>query len=153
MPTLSSGDGKTHYIKSQLEQCSDARTIAVNEAFTALNAINKLRSLPLTKKNCGIFFNFTVLPPGECVDESESERYQELLEVIGWFFFDLLLLGYVEDPPTGRSFRIPGSLGWAIFVEVCALYAVPFKRPCKPSPASLHCRSHLETCPFPLVMP
>ncbi len=116
---ITAGDGKTHYIKSQLAQCSGACTIAVNEAFTPLNAINKLRSLPLTSKNCGIFFNFTFLPPGECVDESKMERYQQLIEVIGWFFFDLLLLGYVEDPATGRSFRIPGSQGWAIYVEVC----------------------------------
>ena len=40
------------------------------------------------------------------------------MEVIGWFFFDLLILGYVEDPATGKSFRIPGGLEWAIYVEV-----------------------------------
>jgi hypothetical protein len=38
--------------------------IAVNETFTPLKAISKLRSLPLEKKDCGIFFNFTMLPPG-----------------------------------------------------------------------------------------
>jgi hypothetical protein len=38
--------------------------IDVNEAFTPLKAISKLRSLPLEKKDCGIFFNFTMLPPG-----------------------------------------------------------------------------------------
>ena len=40
------------------------------------------------------------------------------MEVIGWFFFDLLILGYVEDPATGKSFRIPGGLEWAIYIEV-----------------------------------
>ncbi len=40
------------------------------------------------------------------------------MEVIGWFFFDLLILGYVEDPVTGRSFRVPGGLQWAIYIEV-----------------------------------
>ena len=40
------------------------------------------------------------------------------MEVIGWFFFDLLILGYVEDPVTGNSFRIPGGLEWAIYIEV-----------------------------------
>ena len=42
----------------------DSVIIAVNEAFTPLKAISKLRSLPLEKKECGIFFNFTMLPPG-----------------------------------------------------------------------------------------
>lgn len=54
----------------------------------------------------------------ESVVESDQERYQSLMEIIGWFFFDFLLLGYVEDPDTGRSFRLPGGLGWLIFVEV-----------------------------------
>ena len=40
------------------------------------------------------------------------------MKVIGWFFFDLFLLGYVEDPITGLSFSIPGGMGWKIFVEV-----------------------------------
>lgn len=37
---------------------------------------------------------------------------------MGWFFFDLFLLGYVEDPVTGYSFRFPGGMKWAIYVEV-----------------------------------
>lgn len=40
------------------------------------------------------------------------------MDVIGWFFFDLLVLGYVEDPDSGLSFRIPGGLHWAIYIEV-----------------------------------
>ena len=58
------GNGKTHYIKKQLAHCSEQITIAVNEAFSPLRAITKLRSLPLYKKNIGLFFNFTILPPG-----------------------------------------------------------------------------------------
>ena len=41
-----------------------------------------------------------------------------MIEVIGWFFFDLLILGYVEDRDTGLSFRLPGGLDWVIYVEV-----------------------------------
>ena len=59
-----SGDGKTHYIKQQLAQSPANLTVAVNEAFSPLNAITKLRTLPLSQKNCAIFFNFTLLPPG-----------------------------------------------------------------------------------------
>ena len=58
------GDGKTHYIKQQLSHSIASLTIAVNEAFTPLNAISKLRTLPHNQKNCAIFFNFTMLPPG-----------------------------------------------------------------------------------------
>ena len=58
------GDGKTHYIKRQLEQCPSSCTISVNEAFAPLGAIKKLRRLPSDKPDCAIFFNFTLLPPG-----------------------------------------------------------------------------------------
>ena len=53
------------------------------------------------------------------VHESEKARHQQLMEVIGWFFFDLLMLGYVEDSYTGLSFRVSGGQAWAIYVEVC----------------------------------
>lgn len=59
-----SGDGKTHYIQQQLAHSSASLTVSVNEAFTPLNAISKLRTLPLNQNNCAIFFNFTMLPPG-----------------------------------------------------------------------------------------
>ena len=52
------------------------------------------------------------------MDESERVRHWQLMEVIGWFFYDLLMLGYVEDSDTGQSFRIPGERAWAIYVEV-----------------------------------
>lgn len=58
------GDGKTHYIKKQLCRNSNALTIAVNEAFTPLKAIKKLQFFPMNTSNCGIFINFTMLPPG-----------------------------------------------------------------------------------------
>ena len=53
------GDGKTHYIKSQLNGSQHSLVIAVNESFTVLNAILKLRSLP-RDESCKIFFNFTI---------------------------------------------------------------------------------------------
>ena len=54
------------------------------------------------------------------MDDIEQARHHRLTEVIGWFFFDLLMLGYVEDSDTGLSFHIPRALAWAIYVEVCA---------------------------------
>lgn len=50
--------------------------------------------------------------------ESERSLYCKLMDVIGWFFFDLFLLGYVEDASTGLSFRLPGGLEWAVYIEV-----------------------------------
>lgn len=58
------GDGKTHYIESQLKHCPRHLKIAVNEAFTPLGAIMKLLTLPSDVKGCAVFFNFTMLPPG-----------------------------------------------------------------------------------------
>lgn len=53
--------------------------------------------------------------------EEERQQYKKLMDTVNWFFFDLLILGYVEDPATGSSFRLPGGLCWAIFVEVILL--------------------------------
>ncbi|KAL5475165.1 hypothetical protein EMCRGX_G027231 [Ephydatia muelleri] len=140
------GDGKTHYIKRQLKQCPSSCTISVNEAFAPLGAIKKLQSLPSNEPKCAIFINFTLLPPGgksfpfnnycdsqmcpfilrynpesEGKQTAEHTLYCRLIEVIGWFFFDLLILGYVEDRDTGLSFRLPEGLGWVIYVEVPSL--------------------------------
>ena len=55
------GDGKTHYITQQLSQSRGPLNIVVNESFTPLSAIKKLKKLPLIKE-CSIFFNFTIVP-------------------------------------------------------------------------------------------
>ena len=55
------GDGKTHYIKRQLHGNRSSLVIAVNESFSPLNAISKLRMLP-RNKSCNVFFNFTIVP-------------------------------------------------------------------------------------------
>lgn len=43
------------------------------------------------------------------------------METINWFFFDLLFLGYIEDPVTGASFSIPTGLEWILYIEVPSL--------------------------------
>ena len=48
----------------------------------------------------------------------EYTQYHQLMKVIDWFMFDLLVLGYVEDPDTGLSFRLPGGQEWSIYIEV-----------------------------------
>ena len=40
------------------------------------------------------------------------------MKTISQFFFDLFLLGYVEDPVTGVSVSIPGGMSWVFYVEV-----------------------------------
>ena len=112
----SAGDGKTHFIRSQMSMCPYNLTIAVNEAFTPLSAIRKLNTLPSTVTGCAIFFNFTLAPY-----QKDIIQLDDLMEMINWFFYDLLILGYVEDPITGESYRVPGGLEWAIYIEIPSL--------------------------------
>ena len=42
------------------------------------------------------------------------------MDTLAWFFFKLLIFGYVEDLETGIAFQLPGGLHWKIFVEVNA---------------------------------
>ena len=69
----------------------------------------------------------------ESVDDIERQRYSELVEVIGWFFFDFFILGYVEDPETGLSFRFPGGLAWSIYIEVSCSSCITLNVACKES--------------------
>ena len=58
------GDGKTFYIQKQLKKHGTPFvTIAVNEAFSVGSVIKKLRELP-QERNCSVYFNFTLIPPG-----------------------------------------------------------------------------------------
>ena len=47
-----------------------------------------------------------------------SPTYTALMKSISWFFFNLLILGYVEDRKSGLSFKMPSGLMWSIFIEV-----------------------------------
>ena len=47
---------------------------------------------------------------------------------IGWFFFDLLLLGYVEDPSTGISFCSSEERELEIYIEVLIFYQATYER-------------------------
>ena len=65
----------------------------------------------------GLITNVTLLVQ-ELVDDEERSKYEQLIETIGRFFFDQFLLGYVVNPVTGNSFRFPGGMQWAVYVEV-----------------------------------
>lgn len=56
-----SGNGKTHYIKTQLTL--NSVVIAINETFSVRNVIDKLNYLH-DETACSLFFNFTLFPPG-----------------------------------------------------------------------------------------
>ena len=43
----------------------------------------------------------------------------ELWDSLNWFFFHLLVVGYVEDEKTGRSFALLRGISWKIYIEVC----------------------------------
>lgn len=139
------GDGKTHFVRRILQDRVEypSVTITVNEGFSTTGAILELTSLPEDAKRPIVFFNFTftLLPPDYKVcmpvqqlfhtvllrwllhflqgcEPKEKEKYKILIDSISWFFFDLLVLGYVEDRDSGLSFRLPGDLSWTIYVEV-----------------------------------
>ena len=59
---FTTGVGKTHYIRKQLANCRSV-TVAVNEGFEPIKAIQRLHVLPRTEKECAIFFNFNLIPP------------------------------------------------------------------------------------------
>lgn len=50
--------------------------------------------------------------------QGEFEDYKKLIDRVNWFFFELFLLGYVEDHDTGESFHAPEDLGWKFYIEV-----------------------------------
>ena len=119
------GDGKTHYIRCKLRSESNSAiiSISVNEAFTPLNAIKSLSKLPKNSTKCAIFFNFTIVSnyKNGVQDVEERRKLAELMDSLGWFFYHLLILGYVEDPTTGISYCLPGKQDWTVYVEVPSL--------------------------------
>jgi len=60
---LTTGVGKSHYIRQQLVKSSHSVTIAFNEGFEPLKAIQRLHILPKHQENCAIYFNFNIIPP------------------------------------------------------------------------------------------
>lgn len=48
----------------------------------------------------------------------ENAKYDTLMDTFAWFFFKLLVFGYVEDLGTGLAFQLRGGLRWRIYVEV-----------------------------------
>ena len=63
-------------------------------------------------------FNLSFTQDGTQLDTDSQYQYRQLTDSINWFFFDFLILGYVEDPVTGHGFRFPGGLEWSVYVEV-----------------------------------
>ena len=61
MSLFTTGNGKTHYIRSQLT--NNSVTVAVNETFSVANVIEKLNTLS-DESHFSLFFNFTLFPPG-----------------------------------------------------------------------------------------
>jgi hypothetical protein len=138
----SAGCGKSHQIHLEVEgKCPHFVEIAVNEAFCIQDAIMKLRTLPKVE-HCAIIFNFTMTSPhvivgkkgkgqqsleatteqteytADSFDVAMQELYNQRIEGVRWFFFSLLILGYVEEANCGMSFQFPTGLSWRIYVEV-----------------------------------
>ena len=85
-----------------------------------LKAIEKLRSLPFGQKDCAIHFNITIARRNHMQNPgcNQHDGYAHLLEKINWFMFDLLILGYIEDPNSGLSFTLQQWLNWTFYIEL-----------------------------------
>ena len=62
-PLVTAGCGKSHFIKQQMKKSSYSVIVAINEGFQPQKAIKRLHVLPKNERNCGIFFNFHLIPP------------------------------------------------------------------------------------------
>ena len=51
--------------------------------------------------------------------KAERLEYMSRTQTLSWFFFELLLVGYVEDCNAGVCFHFPEDLDWTIYIEVC----------------------------------
>ena len=62
-----------------------------------------------------VYFQATTAP-------GDKAKHNTLMDTLAWFFFKLLVFGYVEDLETGMAFQLPGGLHRKIFVEVSCFY-------------------------------
>lgn len=58
------------------------------------------------------------------VAEEERQAFEKLMDKIGWFMFDLLVLDYVQDHLSGVSFSTPIATAWKIYIEVCSVTVI-----------------------------
>ena len=78
------GVGKSHYIRQKLVESSHSVTIAVNEGFEPLKAIERLKILPKRERNCAIYFNFNLIPP---IGVSMQHCCNYVLTIIIYFYW------------------------------------------------------------------
>ena len=117
------GVGKTHYIKENIRRAKenadiDVVQIAIHEGFSLSSVIEKIKSkfsVNNLKKGNIMYFNFTIACPRK---DHKDKKFQELMSSICWFFFHILILGYVYDVASGKGFYMPVGLNWQIYVEV-----------------------------------
>ena len=69
---------------------------------------------------------------------------------VQWFLLDLFFLGYVEDPSSGLSFKIPSELNWECYFEVKIRSMILQTCAVSPPPLSIvsvfgmHIRTYIE---------
>ncbi|KAI6653727.1 hypothetical protein LOD99_3231 [Oopsacas minuta] len=117
------GVGKTHYIKNKI-RCArekediDVVQVAIHEGFSLSSVIEKIKSqfnVNNLKHGNILYFNFTIACPSS---DKKDKKFQELMSSICWFFFYILILGYVYDEASGKGFYMPVGLNWQVYVEV-----------------------------------
>ena len=49
------------------------------------------------------------------------QNYEQLFNMIGWFFFELLVLGAVSDYKSATTFRLFNKARWHFYIEVFSI--------------------------------
>jgi von Willebrand factor type A domain len=115
--TLSSGTGKTLFIRNRLDECrtegAEVASVTIHEESSVSSLLADLSNKFSPEEGTrALHFNFCYLPDRN--DETSS-----WLESMNRFFFSLLILRSVHDPMSGRSFHL-GESSWKFFVELPA---------------------------------
>lgn len=98
------GSGKSYYIKKKLKEMSlNTEVIAVNEDFSVLHFIERVRNL--TRNSKGPFgFNLDVSPFAP-------------LQLVNQIFYQMIHGGVILDPVTGETFVLPNTV-YHVFFEI-----------------------------------
>ena len=112
---LTTGVGKSHYIRQQLMRSSRSVTIAVNEGFEPLKTIQRLHSLPKHQRSCAIYFNFNLVPP---IGVS-MQHYCNYLVIFFYWFCTLCRILFIKK--TRRAMTLSWKLSAGFSLTSCFL--------------------------------
>ena len=61
------------------------------------------------------------------LNEEERKFTDNICNIANWIFFSMLILGYVEDPKSAKSFSMNQLKKLYVYVEVSIIFVSPVK--------------------------